>query len=54
MIVVKVLYSGFEYDGRVFSSLSAVAQEITGAKWNGFAFFGLANDRSIVRKEKSR
>ena len=50
-IVVKVLHSGFEYDGRVFGSLSAVAQEVTGAKWNGFAFFGLANDRSTVRKE---
>ena len=33
--------SGFEYDGRRFTSLSAIAGEITGTRWNGFAFFGL-------------
>jgi hypothetical protein len=27
-LVVKVLDSGFEYDGRVFTSLSAIAQEV--------------------------
>jgi len=32
---------GFEYDGRVFRSLSAVAREITGTRWNGKVFFGL-------------
>lgn len=41
-IVVRVLKEGFEYDGRRFPSLTAVANEITGSKWNGFAFFGLA------------
>ena len=40
-VVVKVLDNGFEYDGRRFASLSAVAGEITGTRWNGFAFFGL-------------
>jgi hypothetical protein len=40
-IVVKVLDSGFEYDGRRFTSLSAIAGEITGTRWNGFLFFGL-------------
>ena len=40
-IVVKVLDGGFEYDSRRFSSLSAIAGEITGTRWNGFAFFGL-------------
>ncbi len=33
--------SGFEYDGRIFRSLSAVAREITGTRWNGKIFFGL-------------
>ena len=33
--------SGFEYDGRMFRSLSAVAREITGTRWNGRLFFGL-------------
>ena len=40
-VVVKVLRDGFEYDGRRFNSLSAIAGEITGTRWNGFAFFGL-------------
>ena len=34
---------GFEYDGRIFRSLSAVAREITGTRWNGRLFFGLKN-----------
>ena len=40
-IVVKVLDSGFEHDGRTYRSLSAIATEVTGTRWNGFAFFGL-------------
>ena len=44
-IVAKVLDKGFEYDGRWFKSLSAVAQEATGSKWNGFLFFGLAEPK---------
>lgn len=43
-IIVKVLTAGFEYDGRRFPSLSAIASEISGTKWNGFAFFGLTKD----------
>jgi hypothetical protein len=31
----------FEYDGKVYSSLSAVARAVTGQKWNGRLFFGL-------------
>jgi hypothetical protein len=41
-IIVNVLSAGFEYDGRRFVSLTAIANEITGSKWNGFVFFGLA------------
>ena len=43
-IVVKVLDDGFEYDNRRFASLSAVAREITGTRWNGFLFFGCAKE----------
>jgi Protein of unknown function (DUF2924) len=43
-IVVRVLDAGFEYEGRRFTSLSAVAKEITGTKWNGFLFFGLTKE----------
>jgi Protein of unknown function (DUF2924) len=40
-LVVHVLEKGFEYEGQRFSSLSALAKDITGTKWNGLAFFGL-------------
>jgi hypothetical protein len=40
-LLVRVLDQGFEYDGRRFASLSAIATDITGTKWNGFLFFGL-------------
>jgi hypothetical protein len=35
----------FEYQGRPFMSLSAVARAITGTRWNGLVFFGLKNHR---------
>ncbi len=36
---VQVLRHGFEYDGRVYKSLSAVAKAITGSHTSGFLFF---------------
>ena len=44
-VQVRVLPRGFEFDGEVFRSLSAVARKITGAHWNGFHFFGLPKPR---------
>ena len=41
---VMVLDGGFEYQGRKFRSLSAVAKHITGTKWNGPLFFGLRDN----------
>jgi hypothetical protein len=41
--VVMVLADGFQHQGRVYGSLSHVAREITGTRWNGPAFFGLRN-----------
>lgn len=38
---VTVLKDGFDWKGRRFKSLSAVAREITGTRWNGYRFFGL-------------
>lgn len=38
---VIVLEQGFEYDGRHWKSLSAIAKAISGAHWNGPRFFGL-------------
>lgn len=40
-IEVEVLERGFVWDGREFSSLTAVAEAITGSAWNGRLFFGL-------------
>ena len=39
MLQVKILESGFEYNGKVYKSLTAIAKEVTGAHWNGFLFF---------------
>jgi len=44
-VVVKVLAEGFEYQERRYSSLSAIARQITGTRWNGFTFFGLTGRR---------
>ena len=50
-IVAKVLDKGFEYDGRWFKSLSAVALEATGSKWNGFLFFGLVVSKGAQEQD---
>ena len=42
---VTVAGDGFEWDGRIFGSLSAVAGAITGVNWSGRRFFGL--DRGL-------
>jgi len=42
---VTVLADGFEWAGRPYKSLSAVARAITGTRWNGWTFFGLKNIR---------
>jgi hypothetical protein len=41
-IVVKVLQDGFEYQSQRYRSLSTIAREVTGTRWNGLLFFGLA------------
>jgi hypothetical protein len=38
-----VIDDGYEYQGRRYKSLSAIARAITGTRWNGPAFFGLRN-----------
>lgn len=40
-IQVRTLENGFEYGGKIYKSLTAIAKEITGAHWNGFLFFNL-------------
>ena len=42
---VTVLADGYEWQGRPYQSLSAVARAITGTRWNGWTFFGLKNQQ---------
>ncbi len=42
---VIVKHSFFEYEGKKYSSLSAIASHITGTRWNGWTFFGVKNPR---------
>ncbi len=41
-VIVRVLPRGFEYEGEVYRTLSAVARAVTGTHWNGYHFFGLS------------
>ena len=41
VIDVKVLDKGFEYAGKPYRTLSAIAGSVTGQHWNGYLFFGL-------------
>jgi len=38
---IVIMQDGFEYAGRRWNSLTAIAQHITGSHWNGLVFFGL-------------
>jgi hypothetical protein len=45
ILQVKVLESGFEYEGIVYRTHSAVANAITGTHCNGFQFFRIGGGR---------
>lgn len=49
---VLVLDKGYVWNDRVWNSLSAIARQITGARWNGPAFFGLRSKRVISQEKK--
>ena len=44
IVQVTVLASGFEYEGKHYASLSAIAYRVTGTRWNGFHFFCLKQE----------
>jgi hypothetical protein len=44
-VSVEVLERGFRYQDREYRSLSAVARQVTGVQWNGYAFFRLNGDQ---------
>ena len=43
--VITVMKDGFDWQGRRYKSLSAVARDITGTRWNGYRFFGLRENK---------
>jgi hypothetical protein len=45
---VTVRPDDFDFQGRPYKSLSAIAREITGVRWNGWVFFGLKNRRGAA------
>ncbi len=49
-INVRVLPDGFDYEGEVYRSLSAVAKAVTGAHWNGYLFFGLKESNRETKR----
>jgi DUF2924 family protein len=51
-VLVEVMATGFRYENRHYSSLSAIATAITGTRWNGLSFFGLT--RPVRRQRKER
>jgi hypothetical protein len=46
---VLVIDKGFAWRGETYPSLSAIARAITGAHWNGWAFFGLKRSTKEAR-----
>ena len=50
---VTVCAEGFEYEGRRYKSLSAIATEVAGTRWNGFLFFGLKKRGESTREESA-
>jgi hypothetical protein len=44
---VTVRDNDFEYQGRPYKSLPAIARAITGTRWNGLVFFGIKRRRGM-------
>ena len=45
---VTVLADGYEWQGRPYGSLSAIARAVTGTRWNGLVFFGIKRQGSAA------
>lgn len=50
---VQVLEDGYQWRGRAWRSLSVIAREITGTRWSGPRFFGLAASEKTAAGEKA-
>ena len=51
-IEVRVLPRGFEYEGEVYRTLSAVAKKVTGTHWNGYHFFKVGKKGKIDGRKR--
>lgn len=51
VLLVRVLPKGFEFEGEIYRSLTAIAKKVTGANWSGQHFFGLPRSRTATREE---
>lgn len=54
-VQVQVLVDGFDFEGRVYASLTAVAAAVSGSHANGFLFFGLTkrSRNSVATKRRT-
>ncbi len=46
--LVTATQDGFDWQGRPYQSLSAIARAVTGTRWNGWVFFGLKSNRGMA------
>ncbi len=51
---VLVLEDGFEHEGNRYTSLTQIADKVTGAHWSGPRFFGLIKPRPPLPKGEAR
>lgn len=49
---VMVMADGFAWNGRTYKSLSAIAFNMTGTRWNGPRFFGLRDTKAAPSSGK--
>jgi hypothetical protein len=52
--IVLVLDNGFEHQGKRYTSLTQIADEVTGAHWSGPRFFGLIKPRPTMPDSEAR
>jgi Protein of unknown function (DUF2924) len=52
--IVLVLENGFEHQGKRYTSLTQIADEVTGAHWSGPRFFGLIKPRPAKPNSEAR
>jgi hypothetical protein len=52
--IVLVFENGFEHHGKRYTSLTQIADEVTGAHWSGPRFFGLTKARPTMPSSEAR